>query len=86
MNISIPWIDCFVNVLHERPYGNIWTDREEILVKTESAANAIADLIEMLYKADEKEIQVTTGYYEPRYDRERKQTDKYSGWWYVRID
>lgn len=86
MNILIPWMDCFINVIPERPYKNIWTDREDILVKTEAAANAIADLIEALYRADGKDITVCTGYYDPEEDKQRDVVDKYTGWWYVRIN
>ena len=86
MNIPIPWVDCFVNALHERPYGNIWTDGEEILVKTESAANAIADLIEMLYMSEDKDVIVCIGYYDSDEDKEDNTTDEYTGWWYVRIN
>ena len=86
MNIPVPWMDCFINVIHERPYGNICTDGEEILVKTESAANTIADLIKMLYKADDKDITVCTGYYDTDEDHGDAITDYYTGWWYVRIN
>ena len=58
----------------------------EILVKTESTANTIADLIEMLYKADEKEVVVCTGYYDPEEDERDGLVDECTGWWYVRID
>lgn len=86
MNIPVSWMDCFVNALNERPYGNIWTDGEEILVKTESAANTIADLIEMLYMSEDKNIIVCTGYYDSDEDKEDNTTDEYTGWWYVRIN
>lgn len=85
MNIPVPWMECFINALHERPYGNICTDGDEILVKTESAANAIADLIEMLYKAEDKDITVCTGYYDPDEDCKDVIADYYTGWWYIRI-
>lgn len=88
MNIPIPWMDCFLSVIpgSDEPIGNIWTDGSEILVKTEAAANAIADLIKMLYEADEENIQVLIGYYDPKYDEEYDQVDEYTDWWYVSIE
>ena len=79
MNIPVPWMEWFINALHERPYGNICTDGDEILVKTESAANAIADLIKMLYKAEDKDITVWTGYYDPDEDCKDVIADYYTG-------
>lgn len=49
------------------------------MVKTESAANAIADLIKMLYKAEDKDITVWTGYYDPDEDCKDVIADYYTG-------
>lgn len=40
------WIEMIVNALPDYPNRSIWSDGGvEILVKTESAANTVADLI-----------------------------------------
>ena len=88
MNIPIPWMECFLEAIpkSDEPIGNIWTDKDEILVKTESAANVIADLIEMLYRADDEGIEVCTGYYDPEEDKRNDEVDEHTGWWYVRVN
>ena len=40
----------------------------------------------MLYEADEENIQVLIGYYDPKYDEEYDQVDEYTDWWYVSIE
>lgn len=48
----IDWMEMIVNALPDYSDAIIWSDGgTEILVKTESAANTIADLIEALYRA-----------------------------------
>ena len=65
----------------------IWSDEDaEILVKTESAADTIADLITLLYRLQGEEVLVNTGYYDPEEDKRNNDEDRYSGWWYVNID
>ena len=58
MNGRIDWMEMIVNALPDYPDGIIWSDGEEILVKTESAADTIVDLIEALYRAQGEEILV----------------------------
>ena len=55
----------------------------EILVKTESAASTIADLIEALYRAQGEKVLVNTGYYNPEEDKQNNEEDRYTGWWYI---
>lgn len=86
MNGRIDWMEMIVNALPNYPDGIIWTDEDEILVKTESAANTIADLIEALYRAQGEEILVNTGSYDPEEDKRNNEEDMYTGWWYVNID
>lgn len=82
----IDWMEMIVNALPNYPDGIIWTDEDEILVKTESAANTIADLIEALYRTQGEDILVNTGYYDPEEDKRNNEEDRYTGWWYVNID
>lgn len=86
MNGRIDWMEMIVNALPDYPDGIIWSDGEEILVKTESAANTIADLIEALYRAQGEEILVNIGFYDPEEDKRNNEEDRYTGWWYVNID
>lgn len=87
MNGRIDWMEMIVNALPDYSDGIIWSDgATEILVKTESAANTIADLIEALYRAQGEEILVNTGSYDPEEDKRNNKEDRYTGWWYVNID
>lgn len=87
MNGRIDWMEMIVNALPDYSDGIIWSDEDaEILVKTESAANTIADLIELLYKMQGEEVLINTGYYDPEEDERNNEEDRYTGWWYVNID
>lgn len=88
MNIKkANWMEMIVNALPDYSDVIIWSDGgTEILVKTESAANTIADLIEALYRAQGEEVLVNTGFYDPEEDKRNNEEDRYSGWWYVNID
>lgn len=87
MNGRIDWMEMIVGALPDYSDGIIWSDEDaEILVKTESAANTIADLIELLYKMQGEEVLINTGYYDPEEDKRNNEEDRYTGWWYVNID
>lgn len=88
MNIKkANWMEMIVNALPDYSDVIIWSDGgTEILVKTESAANTIADLIEALYRAQGEEVLVNTRFYDPEEDKRNNEEDRYSGWWYVNID
>lgn len=87
MNGRIDWMEMIVNALPDYSDGIIWSDGgTEILVKTESTANTIADLIEALYRAQGEEVLINTGYYDPEEDKRNNEEDRYTGWWYVNID
>lgn len=86
-NRKIDWIEIFADRLRDYSEGDVWCDGStEILCKTESAANAIADLIEQLYKAQGEDVLINTGYYDPEEDKRNNEEDHYTGWWYVNID
>ena len=83
----IDWMEMIVNALPDYSDAIIWSDGgKKILVKTESAANTIADLIDTLYRAQGEEVLVNTGSYDPEEDKRNNEEDRYSGWWYVNID
>lgn len=71
--------------LRDYPEGGVWSTGDEILCRTESAANAMADMLQALYKAQGEEITVNTGYYDPEEDGRNRETDRCTGWWYVNI-
>ena len=52
--------------------GEVWSDGDQILCKTESAANALCDLLWQLYNHKE--------------DERNHEEDRYPGWWYVSAD
>lgn len=56
------------------------------MCRTESAANTLADLLEQLYRTDDKEVIICTGYYDPEEDKQNGKEDRFTGWWYVNMD
>jgi hypothetical protein len=81
-------VNCFERIverLREEPDGYIWSNGDEIFCKTEDVANALADMLECMYKAHGEEILVNTGYFDPVEDERNGEVDRYTGWWYVTI-
>lgn len=66
--------------------GKVWSNGSEILVKTESAAEALADIIEYVSKANGIEVLCYTGYYDPEEDKRNNEEDRYTGWYYVNVE
>lgn len=83
---NIDWMLIICEALPDYSEGKIWSDGSEILVKTESAADTVADLIESLYRLQGEEVLVNTGYYDPEEDKRNNEEDRYTGWWYINID
>ena len=83
--MKIDWFDRIAKRLQKRIVANVWSDGNEILCKTESAADAIADIIESLYLDQGDDILINTGYYDPVEDKNGEEDD-YTGWWYIKID
>ena len=83
---KINWMDLIIERLRDYSDGDIWSNGCEILCKTESAADALADMLECLYKAQDEEILINTGYYDPEEDKRNNEVDRNTGWWYVNID
>lgn len=82
----IGWFELVANRLRDYSEGEIWSTGDEILCKTESAANAIADMFETLYRSQGQTVVVNTGYYDPKEDMMNGEIDRFTGWWYVNID
>lgn len=81
------WFYVIAEQLRNCSDGSVWSDGyEEILCKTESAADAIADLIQQLYASQGEDVTTVTGYYDPEEDRRNGDEDEYTGWWYITIE
>lgn len=79
------WFQLIADRLRDYSDGDIWSDGTEILCKTEDGANTIADMLTTMYEADDNEMQIVTGYYDPKEDKRNNEEDRYTGWWYVNI-
>lgn len=83
--LKINWFYEISDRLRDYSDGDIWSAGDELLCKTESAANTLADLLEQLYGAQGEEIIVNTGFYNPKEDKRNNEEDRFTGWWYVNI-
>ena len=59
---------------------HIWTDGDMLLVDDESAAETIADFLEIMG------FDTCTGYYDPKEDQEGGTVNEYTGWHYISIE
>lgn len=83
---QVNWFEVIAERLRDYSEGDAWSDGEcEILCKTESAASAIADILEQLYHSQNEDVLVNTGFYDPEEDKRNNEEDRYTGWWYVDI-
>lgn len=83
--LKINWFYEIADRLRDYSDGDIWSAGDELLCRTESAANTLADLLEQLYSAQGEEIIVNTGFYNPKEDKRNNEEDRFTGWWYVNI-
>jgi hypothetical protein len=86
IDMNVDWFHEIANRLRDYSDGDAWSAGDEILCKTESAADALADMFETLYASQGEEILVNTGYYDPVEDERNNELDRFTGWWYVNID
>lgn len=77
------WFSIIMDGLRDYSEGDVWSDGDAIMCRTESAANALSDLIEQLYKSHGEDVQICTGYYDPEEDERNGEADRFTGWWYV---
>lgn len=82
---KINWFKEFNERLRDYSDGDLWSLGDELLCKTESAANLLADLLEQLYRSQGEDIIINTGFYEPEEDKRNNEVDRCTGWWYVNI-
>lgn len=81
----INWFYEIADRLRDYSDGDIWSAGNELLCKTESAANTLADMIEQLYHSQGEDVVVNTGFYDPETDKRNGEEDRLTGWWYVNI-
>lgn len=84
-NSKTDWFDEISERLRDCIGGDVWSDGDEILCRTESAADALADMFEQMYRSSGEDVLVNTGYYDPEDDKRSGETDRYTGWWYVYV-
>lgn len=68
------------------PDVSVWSDGSEILCRTEEVADAIADAIDDMDRAQGLDAIAHTGYYDPDEDELEGCVDDHTGWWYVDLD
>lgn len=83
---GIDWFTEIADKLRDYSDGEIWSSGNEILCRTESAVNTLADMLETLYHAQEEDVVINTGYYDPEEDKKNGEEDRYTGWWYINIE
>lgn len=79
------WLSEISNRLRDYSDGDVWSAGDEILCKTESVADALADLLWQLYRSQDEDVVITTGFYDPEEDKRNGEQDRFTGWWYVYI-
>lgn len=79
------WLSEISNRLRDYSDGDVWSAGDEILCKTESAADALADLLWQLYRSQDEDVVITTGFYDPEEDKRNGEQDRFTGWWHVYI-
>lgn len=80
------WFYEIAERLRDYSDGDVWSAGDELLCKTESAANVLADLLWQLYHSQDEELVITTGFYDPEEDKRNGEEDRFTGWWYVNIE
>lgn len=78
-------INRLMSMLPKEAGGSIWTDGNEILCESRSMANAVADMVEAMYKEAGSYAQATTGFYDPGEDARNGETNDHTGYWNVNI-
>lgn len=79
------WFKMLIDHLPTDPECRVWTDGDEILCRSEEYSNAIADMVEYLYKEGGEEVVAVTGSYDEIDERDGV-VDDYTGCWYIYLD
>lgn len=80
------WFNEISSSLRDYSDGEVWSNGDEILCRTESIARGVEDLLFQLYSAQGEMVTICSGYYDPIDDKEHNTEDRHTGWWYVYID
>ena len=84
---AINWFNIIADRLPDYSDEDVWCNNgDEIMCRSSDAADAIADLIESLYRSQDETVTIVTGYYDPEEDERNGETDRCTGWWYVNMD
>ena len=84
---AVNWFQMICDHLPDYSDKDVWCNNgDEIMCRTMDQADAIADLIEALYRSNGEEVVTKTGYYDPVIDARNGETDRCTGWCYVDID
>ena len=83
---GIDWFTEIADKLRDYSDGQIWSSGSEILCRTESAVNTLADMLETLYRTQGEDVNINTGYYDPEEDKKNGEEDSDTGWWYINIE
>ena len=84
--VELNWFEIVRKGVGSDPHSACWSDIEtEILCATEELADRLADRIESLYEADNEDVLLSTGYYNPEEDKRNNEEDEYTCWWYVQF-
>lgn len=83
---KINWFEFFLNRMRDYSDGDVWGNGDELMCKTEAIADAMCDLLFQLYAAQDEEVELHTGYYDPAEDARSGEEDRCTGWWYVDCD
>ncbi len=81
----IDWFSEIVTHLYGKQTKDFWSDGEMILCANKEQSDFLASLIEQLYKSQDEDVIVTTGYYDSEEDKQGCTVDDYTGMWYVTI-
>lgn len=79
------WFELISERLRDYSEGDVWSTVDELLCRTEDAANTLADMLEQLYASQGESVVINTGYYDPDEDRRNGEEDRHTGWWYVNM-
>lgn len=80
---KIDWFSEIADRLRDYSDGSVWSAGDEILCKSESVADALADLLWQLYRSQGEDVVIATGFYDPEEDKRNGEQDRFTGWWYI---
>lgn len=77
---------AFCKSLPSNAEEEIWSDGSMILCKDGKTAKTIATILKLMYKKENIDVVIVTGYYDPNDDKRNDEVDMYTGWHYVSME